>query len=132
MRSWSTACSPGGWNARQETANALLDADITFNENVLDADGNLTEQAGWRQWTPIGGYTWISGTGFGASSNTALYKAQFRRPGPYDLRPGHDDSLVGRCGSVRLCARCDGVQKCEGKRFLSERRQRRRHCWQRL
>ncbi len=67
----------GGWDARQETANALLDADITFNENVLDADGNLTKQAGWRQWTPIGGYTWISGTGFGATSNTALYKGIF-------------------------------------------------------
>lgn len=38
---------------------------------------NLTKQAGWRQWTPIGGYTWISGTGFGASSNTALYKGIF-------------------------------------------------------
>ena len=67
----------GGWDARQESANALLDADIVFNEHVLDADGNLTKQNGWRQWTPIGGYTWTSGEGFGATSHTAYFEGIF-------------------------------------------------------
>ena len=36
------------------SANAVLTADITINEGVLDADGNLITGKTFTQWTPIG------------------------------------------------------------------------------
>ena len=37
------------------SANAVLTADITINEGVLDADGNLITGKTFTQWTPICG-----------------------------------------------------------------------------
>jgi len=50
-------------NNSQTSICAVLTADITVNENVLDADGNLnSENTDFYEWTPIGGSNSYVGT----------------------------------------------------------------------
>ena len=65
---------------RNLSANAVLTADITVNENVLKEDGTLSEDtSGSRSWTPIGN-TAYSGCFDGQSHaiRTSLFQMTFR------------------------------------------------------
>lgn len=67
----------GGIDARVENANALLENDIVFNKNLLNEKGELTTPYGWREYTPIGGNEWTTGSGWSVYYNYATFRGIF-------------------------------------------------------
>ena len=91
---------------QNKSANAVLTADITINENVLDADGSLNgDGSSFTQWTPIGEYST-----YGEEAYTGTFDGNDKTiSGLYYSGSGNDYIYAGLFGYVGSGGRVQNV-----------------------